>query len=120
MTDRETFDNRILENFKIPVMSYYDYECDEERFEQDYGIEHAGDILVEAMINVVGPVPDRFYKTVDGERLYDNLHGLHNPTFDVRKGKSGYVMEVDRSGWSPMIFVYLNDDVFEIEIIPDV
>ena len=87
---REEFDAKIMTDFRKPFMAGEGYTSWDDVME-DYGFEHAGDLLATCMVMGTrnAPTPDRFYE--DG--YHDDLHGLMDVTYEVRDGRPGYVMD---------------------------
>lgn len=116
---RADLDRAINAAFRQPLMDNDGYESWNDLMD-DYGLEHAGQVLSNAMIVCAGPTPDRFYKadaTTGGERLYDNLCGLENVEYVEHEGRATYEMDVDRSGLAPRIRVFQIPDGFDLEMV---
>ena len=115
LTPRQVLDNAIMAAFQGPLMANEGYATWNELM-RDYQYSNAGEALAGAMIAQVGPMPTAFNARVHPhphhpntfESLHDNLHGLENVTYGETNGEGFYVMEVDRSGWSPTIEVFIN------------
>lgn len=111
---REEFDALINNSFQSPFIKEVGYS-DWEDVESDYGIEHSGDILANALVMGFGPTPDTFYK----QGFHDNLHGLMDPTFVMREdGTPSYEMQIDRGDDNdPKIAIIYRDGVFEMIVL---